>query len=97
MKATDLSALLTKFLTHYLALQRNLSANTIKAYRDVFTLFLRYCRDVRGIAIEKLSITQIDVPLVEAFLEHLEKDRHSSIRTQNHRLATLHAFFFPFR
>jgi site-specific recombinase XerD len=29
---------------------------------------------------------------VEAFLDHLGNDRHSSIRTQNHRLAALHAF-----
>ncbi len=93
MKPTDFSVLVTNFLTHYLAAQRNLSPNTIKAYRDVFTLLLRYCRDVRGMALEKLCLAQIDASLVEAFLNHLEKDRHSAIRTQNHRLAALHAFF----
>jgi integrase/recombinase XerD len=93
MKPTDLSMHVTQFLTHYLAAQRNLSPNTIKAYRDVFTLLLRFCRDVRGIALERLSLAHIDVPLVEAFLDHLRNDRHASIRTQNHRLAALHAFF----
>ena len=93
MKPTDLSVHVTNFLTHYLAAQRNLSPNTIKAYRDVFTLLLRFSRDVRGIALERLSLAQIDVPFVEAFLDHLGNDRSSSIRTQNHRLATLHAFF----
>jgi integrase/recombinase XerD len=93
MKPTDLSMHVTNFLTHYLAAQRNLSPNTIKAYRDVFTLLLRFCRDVRGIALERLSLAQIDAPLVEAFLDHLRNDRHASIRTQNHRLAALHAFF----
>ena len=93
MKPTDFSVHVTNFLTHYLAAQRNLSPNTIKAYRDVFTLLLRFCRDGRGIALERLSLAQIDAPLVEAFLDHLGNDRHSSIRTQNHRLATLHAFF----
>lgn len=93
MKPTDLSVHVTNFLTHYLAAQRNLSPNTIKAYRDVFTLLLRYCRDVRGMALERLCLAQIDAPLVEAFLDHLGKDRHSTIRTQNHRLAALHAFF----
>src|SRR5439155_26240449 len=44
MKPTDFSIHVTTFLTHYLAAQRNLSANTIKAYRDVFTLLLRFCR-----------------------------------------------------
>jgi len=93
MKPTDLSVHVTNFLTHYLAAQRNLSPNTIKAYRDVFTLLLRFCRDVRGIALERLSLAHIDAPLVEAFLDHLRNDRHASIRTQNHRLAALHAFF----
>ena len=93
MKSTDFSIHVTSFLTHYLAAQRNLSANTIKAYRDVFTLLLRFCRDVHGIAPEKLRLEQIDVSLVEAFLDYLERERKSSPSTRNHRLATLHAFF----
>jgi integrase/recombinase XerD len=93
MKPTDFSLHVSSFLTHYLAAQRNLSPNTIKAYRDVFTLLLRFCRDGRGIALERLSLAQIDASLVEAFLDHLANDRHVSIRTQNHRLAALHAFF----
>ncbi len=93
MKPTDLSIHVTKFLTHYLAAQRNLSPNTIKAYRDVFSLLLRFCRDNCGIALERLSLAQIDASLVEAFLDHLCNERHSTISTQNHRLAALHAFF----
>ena len=93
MKPTNFSIHVTNFLTHYLGAQRNLSPNTIKAYRDVFTLLLRFCRDVRGIAPEKLRLEQIDVPLVEAFLDYLGTERNSSPRTRNHRLAALHAFF----
>jgi integrase/recombinase XerD len=93
MKPTDFSVHVTNFLTHYLAAQRNLSPNTIKAYRDVFILLLRFCRDVRDIALERLSLAQINASLVEAFLDHLANDRHAAIRTQNHRLAALHAFF----
>ena len=93
MKPTDFSLHVTSFLTRYLAAQRNLSPNTIKAYRDVFILLLRFCRDVRGFALERLSLAKIDASLVEAFLDHLANDRHASISTQNHRLAALHAFF----
>ena len=93
MKPTDFSVHVTSFLTHYLGAQRNVSPNTIKAYRDVFTLLLRFCRDVQGIAPEKLRLEQIDVSLVEAFLDHLERERKSSPRTRNQRLAALHAFF----
>ena len=93
MKPTDFSVHMTGFLTHHLAAQRNLSPNTVRAYRDAFTLLLRFCRDQRGIALERLSLKHIDVPLVEAFLDHLEGDRQASVRTLNHRLAALHSFF----
>jgi integrase/recombinase XerD len=93
MKPTDFSVHVTTFLTYHLAAQRNVSPNTIKAYRDVFTLLLRFCRDVQGIAPERLRLEQIDVALVEAFLDYLEKERHCAPRTRNHRLAALHAFF----
>jgi len=82
MKPTDFSIHVTRFLTDYLAAQRNLSPNTIKAYRDVFTLLLRFCRDVRGIAPEKLRLEQVDFSLVEAFLDHLETERKSSPRRE---------------
>ncbi len=93
MKPTDFSTHLTRYLTHHLAAQRNLSPNTIRAYRDVFTLLLRFCRDQRGIALERLSLAHLDNALVEAFLDHLAKERHVSIGTQNQRLAVLHSFF----
>ena len=93
MKPATFSMHVSHFLSHYLAGQRNLSPNTIKAYRDVFVLLLRFCRDVKGIAIEKLGLEQIDDQLVGAFLDHMEQERHSSIRTLNQRLAVLHAFF----
>jgi integrase/recombinase XerD len=93
MKPTDFSIHVTAFLTHYLAAQRNVSPNTIKAYRDVFTLLLRFCRDVQRVPPEKLRLEQIDVSVVERFLDYLETERKSSLRTRNHRLAALHAFF----
>lgn len=93
MKPTDFAEQLSRFLTHHLTAQRNLSANTVKAYRDVFMLLLRYCRDERGIAVERLTLDHIDVALVEDFLKHLASERGCGIRTLNHRLAALHAFF----
>ncbi len=56
MKPTDFSVQLTNYLTRHLASQRNLSPNTIHAYRDGFSLFLRFCRDQRGIALERLRL-----------------------------------------
>lgn len=93
MKPTDFANHLTHFLGQYLPAQRNVSPNTIKAYRDVFTLFLRYCRDQRNLAAEKITLDLFTVPLVLAFLDHLETTYHWCTRTRNHRLSALHAFF----
>lgn len=93
MKITDFSRQLTRFLGEYLPGQHNVSANTIKSYRDAFTLLLRFCRDKKRIAPERLQIARLDTVLVTEFLSHLETDRHNSIPTRNQRLAALHAFF----
>jgi integrase/recombinase XerD len=93
MKPTDFAMYVTAFLTSYLPAQRNASPNTIKAYRDAFVLLLRYCRDGQGLAPERLTLKQIDPPLVLGFLDHLEKDRRCHARTRNLRLTALHSFF----
>lgn len=93
MKPTTLSVHINHFLSDYLASQRNLGVNTIKAYRDVFVLLLRFCRDDKGIAIERLQLEQINTPMVNDFLDYLSHERHCSIRTINQRLAVVHAFF----
>lgn len=93
MKPTTLSVHVSRFLSHYLGGQRDLSPNTIKAYRDVFVLLLRYCRDEKGFVIERLELQHIDAALICDFLDYLQSERHCSVRTVNQRLAVVHAFF----
>jgi integrase/recombinase XerD len=93
MKPTDFAIHLSAFLGNYLPAQRNVSPNTIKAYRDAFTLLLRYFRDQRGLSPEKVTLNLIDTPLILAFLSYLETERNCGTRTRNHRLSVLHAFF----
>lgn len=93
MKPTTLSAHISNFLSHYLGCQRGLSPNTIKAYRDVIVLLLRYCRDKKGLAIERLELQHLDAELIDNFLAYLQNERGCSIRTINQRLAVIHAFF----
>jgi integrase/recombinase XerD len=92
MTSTDLARQLHAYLTNYLPMQRNLSSNTIKSYRDTFTLLFRYCRDVRHLTIERLTFVQFDDALITNFLKYLEDERHCRITTRNQRLAALHAF-----
>ncbi len=93
MKPTDFAIRLTQFFGEYLPAQRDVSTNTIKAYRDAFTLLLRYCRDQCSLAPEKVTLELLDVPLLLAFLDYLETVRNCCARTRNHRLSALHAFF----
>lgn len=93
MKPTDLSYYLSNFLTAHMAGQRNLSKNTVKAYRDAFVLLLEFFRDEMQIAPEMLDIRNIDKSQIEQFLLWLEERRGNSATTRNQRLAAIHAFF----
>ncbi|MHB0935023.1 MAG: site-specific integrase [Armatimonadota bacterium] len=93
MTSSDFSHYLTTFLAEYLPAHRNMSPHTIRAYRDTFVLFLRYCRDVRGMTIESVTVQAITAPLITDFLAYLEQERRCRAATRNQRLAALHAFF----
>jgi len=93
MKRDEFSTLLTRYLAHYLPVQRNLSSNTVRSYRDTFKLLLTFCRDMKGMNISKLTIKQLDKKCIEDFLLWLSTERNASPTTYNQRLYALHAFF----
>jgi site-specific recombinase XerD len=93
MKPSDFSVLLTRYLSQYLPVQRNLSSNTIKSYRDTFKLLLTFCRDEKNMNIAKLSLKQLDKKCIEDFLIWLRQSRGASPSTYNQRLSAIHAFF----
>ncbi len=41
----------------------------------------------------QLDVADLDARLVSAFLTHLERQRHNSVRTRNARLAAIHSLF----
>ena len=67
--------------------------NTVRSYRDAFSLLLLYCRNERQLPPHKLTLEQIDRHLVEDFLQWLETFRGCSAGTRNNRLAAIHAFY----
>ena len=92
MKTSDFSLALGKFFNDYLVLQRNVSRNTIVAYRDTFIVFLRFLKESRGININLFRLKDFTSILVREFLNWLERSRENSISTRNHRLAAIHSF-----
>jgi integrase/recombinase XerD len=92
MRENDFPRYLTFFLSQYLPGQKNVSPNTIAAYRDTFKIFLTFCETCKGLLPERLTMVRFTKELVLAFLDWLETERHGSIRTRNHRLAVIHSF-----
>ena len=90
---TALAPTLQAFFTDRLARHRQASPHTIAAYRDALKLLLIFAARRTGTPPSHLQITDLDAPLIGAFLEHLETERGNSIRTRNARLATVHSLF----
>lgn len=90
---TAVAPLLQTFFTQRLAAQQNTSPHTVAAYRDTFRLLLIFTQEHTGIPPSRLSLENLDAPLISAYLDHLESRRGVSIKTRNSRLAALHSLF----
>ena len=90
---TPVPGLLRSFFEDYLAAQRDVSQNTIYAYRDAIKLFLRFAARHRGRQLLRLQLADLGADTVLAFLTYLESDRNNSAATQNCRLAAIHRLF----
>ena len=90
---TPVPSLLRGFFEDYLAAQRDVSQNTIYAYRDACKLFLRFAARHRGRQVIRLQLADLGADTVLAFLTYLESDRKNSAATRNCRLVAIHRFF----
>jgi integrase/recombinase XerD len=90
---TALATTLQAFFTDRLVRQRQVSPNTLAAYRDTLRLLLVFGAAQTRKEPSKLEFDDLDAPLVGAFLDHLEQQRDNSVRTRNARLAAIRSFF----
>ena len=86
------AAIVQAYFADYLTQQRALSAQTIAAYRDGFVLFLSFAETRLGKSPTAMALADITPELIMAFLDHLERQRHNSVRSRNARLAALRSF-----
>jgi site-specific recombinase XerD len=84
--------LVQQFFTEYLVTQRAVSPRTVASYRDALMLFLDFASRKLGQEPTAMRLADIQPELILAFLDHLEKDRHNSVRSRNLRLTALRAF-----
>ena len=87
-----LQALVQDFFVQHLTIERNVSDNTIASYRDAMKLFLKYSAETAKCSPDVLACDVLEVESIRGFLGWLERERGSSPRTRNHRLAALKAF-----
>jgi integrase/recombinase XerD len=90
---TPLAPTLQAFFTERLATQRQASPHTISGYRDTMRLLLAFATERTGKPPSRLEISDLDVRLISAFLDHLEHERRNSARTRNVRLAAIRSLF----
>jgi integrase/recombinase XerD len=90
---TALAPVLEAFFTERLIAQRRASGHTIASYRGTFRLLLGFAAAKTGKKPSALDIADLDAPLIAAFLDHLEHERHNTARTRNTRLAAIHSLF----
>lgn len=85
----NLSTLIHQFFDQYLPRIKGSSRQTIRAYRDTYTLLLPFATKYHGVKIRSLKIGHLSNELILDFLDYLENDRHNKTVTRNQRLAAI--------
>jgi integrase/recombinase XerD len=89
---TRFAVLLQSFFCQHLVQQKNVSPKTVSAYREAFTLFLRYAEQTLRKSPIHMDLPDFTAETVLGFLNYLEKERQNSVRSRNLRLAALRSF-----
>lgn len=89
---TQLAPLITGFLRDYMPRQRGYSPQSCETYAFGFKLLFDFAARRLGTRPSRLTIEDLDAPMIVAFLAHIEQDRGNSPATRNLRLAAIKAF-----
>jgi site-specific recombinase XerD len=89
---TPLAPLITDFLRDYMPRQRGYSPQTCETYAVSLKLLLEHASTQCSTRPSRLSVEQLDAPLILGFLAHIEQQRGNGAGTRNLRLAAIRAF-----
>lgn len=87
-----LGPVVQRYFCQYLVGQRDVSPQTINAYRDTFKLLIRFLEKRYRKRADELSVADLSAPRILAFLDDLERRRGNSARSRNARLAAIRSF-----
>lgn len=90
---SNFAPLLQRFFTQRLMAQRQVSPHTIASYRDTFRLLLEFAQKQLHKPPSSLALSDINAPLIGAFLDDLEASRGVSARSRNLRLTAIRSLF----
>jgi integrase/recombinase XerD len=89
----DFSVLCESFFAKRLIAQRKASQHTISAYAYTFRLLLKFALKRLGVPPSKLTLADLNAPLLAEFLDDLEVNRANGARSRNARLAAIRSFY----
>jgi site-specific recombinase XerD len=91
--SAQFSTLVQSFFAQHLCEHKHVSPRTVTVYRDTFRLLFAFMQERTGRPPSELTMTDLDAPVILAFLDHLETARHNHVRSRNLRLSAIRSFF----
>ena len=82
-----------RFLLEEVGVDRNLSVNTQRSYRDTLRLLFRFMAERYATEPTQMIVEHLTADVVKSFLIYLEEERGNAVDTRNLRLTALHSLF----
>jgi len=89
---TPLAPLVTAFFRQHLTVEKGVSKHTLASYSYTFKFLCGFVSGRLGRAPSRLSLEDLDAPMVRDFLDHRERDGKNTARTRNLRLTAIRSF-----
>lgn len=84
--------MLKEYITIYLPLQKKVSSNTVKSYKETLNLFLDYLCQTKKVSLKDISFEDLSYDNINAFLQWIESERNCIATTVNHHFSVIRAF-----
>ncbi len=85
--------LFADFFNIHLPNEQKCSEHTIRAYRTSMNMLLDFVMREKNVTLRDVTFAMIDRKMLLKFLDHIENERNCSVRTRNHRLQCIRAFY----